>query len=228
MRNTISATGVLRRIAKGKSGHEEITVLVKRPMIGDTILQFVLEANLTEDITVGTPIYVEGNIRGFYLRDTDGKAKVTQYFVANKVTAAKGDFESVFGVKGHFNPRHEIKVYIEGTVKSALVSSEGWKSLLVELDGTREVSDIITIGFRKNDRIPEFNDIRKDDRIIAALNVRSSKKTVKGENRQFQNLVVEDVVITNREINQSSDAGENQIIDINESQVALDYYEEDE
>ena len=202
MINRVSATGVLRRIAKGDSGHEEITVLVKRPMIGDTSIQFVLETTLSSEIKFGTPIHIEGQVRGFYLRDSSGKAKVTQYLVANKVSEAKGELETVFGVKGHFNPRHDIKMYVEGTITSVLDSSKGWKSLLVVLDGTREVPDIITVGFRGNDRIPEFNDIRKDDRIMAVLNIRSNQKKINGETRRFQNIVVEDIVITNREITQ--------------------------
>lgn len=225
MMNRINATGILNRISKGKSGHEEITVLIKRAMIGNTTLQFVLETTLPDDVKVGTPINIDGCVRGFYLRNSDGKAKVTQYFVANKISVAKGELEAVFGEKGHFNPRHDIKLYIEGKITSVLSSSEGWKSLLISLDGVREVPDIITVGFRENDRIPEFKEIQKDDRVKAVLNIRSSKKTVNGENRFFQNLMVEDLIITNRSINESND---NSISNVVESTDNFDYYEDEE
>lgn len=229
MMNKINATGILIRTGKGKSGHEEITVVVKRPRIEDANIQFVLETTLSPEIQLGKPVMIEGYIRGFHLRDSAGKSKVTQYFVASKVKPAVGDLESVFGVKGHFNPRHEFKLFVEGTVNSVLNSADGWKSLLVSLDGEREIPDVAIIGFRKNDRIPEYEEISKKDRIVACLSVRTSKKNIKGEERKYENLVVEDLVITNRDISQASVKTEVESLSANTADIAsFDFLEEDE
>lgn len=231
MMNKIKATGIIIRTGKGKSGHEEITVVIKRPHIDDANIQFVLETTLSPDIQLGKPVSVEGHIRGFHLRDSEGKSKVTQYFVASKVRPAGGDLEDVFGIKGHFNPRHEFKLFVEGTVNSVLNSNEGWKSLLVSLDGEREIPDVAIIGFRKNDRIPEYDHIRKHDKIAACLSVRTSKKKIKGEERSYENLVVEDLVITNRDITQETIEEENPNLNLNdeaENIVSFDFFEEDE
>ena len=229
MMNKIYATGILIRTGKGKSGHEEITVVVKRPKIDDANIQFVLETTLSPDIQLGKAVKIEGYIRGFHLKDSEGKTKVTQYFVANKVKPAVGELEDVFNVKGHFNPKHEIKIYVEGTVNSVLESNKGWKSLLLAFDGEREIPDVAIIGFRENERIPEFYQISKKDRVVACLSVRTSKKKINGEERHFENLVVDDIVVTNREISEEIPKADEKLSDDNSLQFgSFDFFEEDE
>ena len=212
--NKVKCTGLLTRVEKTEDGREEITVKIKRPNISDTIMHFISDKPLSVEKELGKTVNVEGHIHGFYLK-VDNKAKIFQYMVVDSIEHALAEFDEIFHIKGHFYPRHEVKIYVEGTVTSVIESNQKWKSLLLTFDSEKDGSNVAIIGFRKNERIPDYYYISKKDRIAARLSLRASDKVVKGKTKHFENLVVDDLVITNRKVPKEIPETENTASDDN-------------
>ena len=204
MMNKLKATGRLIKTGRGQHGYAEIILLIKRKGLDEARVSFVLETTLDPIIQLNNPVTVEGYIRGYHTRDEKGKWKVDQYFVATKVSPAVGEMEKNFGIKDHFHPQHEFKLFIEGKVNSIIDTSPEWKSLLVAVDGVREIPEIVIMGFKDNVRLNEFKELKKDDTIKAFLNVRTTQKTIKGEVRRFEDIMIEDIAITNRDVQRAT------------------------
>ena len=203
--NNVTATGILLKTGRGDFGYAEILLLIKRPhMAEDAYVRFVLETTLDPSIQVRDIVTVTGYIRGYNSRDRDGKWNIVQYFAATDVRSAQGELSKTFGIKDHFNPKHEFKAFVDGKIGSIIDISADWKSVLVNVNGNKEIPDIVTVGLKNNSRVQnEFNEMEQGDSIALYLNVRTPKKVVKGVEKSFEDLVVEDFAITNREIERS-------------------------
>ena len=200
--NKINATGVLIRTGRGQYGYAEISVLVRRRGMDDAYINFVLDTVLDPTITVNSMVTVEGHMRGYNTRNIEtGKRNVVQYCVATKVTHAERELHKIFGVEGHFSPKQEFSMALKGTVISIINTSERWKRIGLKLEGSREVPDIISVSINKRNRVPDYDAIRKGDTIVAVANIFTPVSDKKGK---YEDIILEDYKIINRDINDNS------------------------
>ncbi len=198
--NQVSVVGILYRAGRGLRGYPEIGLVIGRKGMPKAFVKFVLETTLDPSIQVQTVVKVTGYVRGYQTRNEYGKWIVDQYFVATKVERAVGEMESVFGVPDHFKPRNEFKCYIKGKVNSILQTSKDWKSLIISIPGSREIPEIINITIKNNIRYRDYDALKKGDEIVTRLDVWTPQKEINGEVKSFEDLVVEDLYIINRDI----------------------------
>ena len=198
--NKVTATGILYKVGRGFRGYPEMGIMIGRKGMPKAFVKFVLETTLDPSIQVQTVVKVTGYVRGYQTRNENGRWVIDQYFVATKVERAVGEMEEVFGVPDHFKPRNEFRCYIKGRVNSALQTSKDWKSLIISIPGSREIPEIITVTIKDNVRYREYQVIQKGDEIVTRLDIWTPQKKINGELKSFEDLVVEDIYITNRDI----------------------------
>lgn len=206
--NKVNAIGRLIKTGRGEYGYASITVLIKRAKRPDVFVDFVLDTVLDPSIVVSNVVSVDGYIRGYNAQDKTGKWKIVQYFVATKVEKAKSLLEQEFGVEGHFRPDHQFNFYAEGTINSIFSPKNGksdYKFVGIKIPGNREIPEVISVEIEKHYRFSssEFEELQKGDNIVFCGDVRTPRKKVKGEMKLFENITLEDYVITNREVDRS-------------------------
>lgn len=201
--NKLNAIGVLIKTGRSKFGYAGITLLIKRPREDDAYVDFVLDTTLDPSLVTGSVVEVEGYLRGYSSRDVSGKWLVTQYLVATKVTLAKSVLEQEFGTKGHFPPASRFSIFVEGNVSMVVQTGDNWKKLGLRIQGNREVAEAATLDMPRNRRtLSEFNSIERGDTIQAHLNVKTPTKIINGTKETYLDIIVEDLVITNRTVEQ--------------------------
>ena len=197
--NMVKATGILINKNTTEGYKEEITLLIKRPREWDAKVRFVLDTPMDPDIDTGTVVDIEGYLHGFNKRDENGKWKVMQYLVATQVTKGKSVLEKTFGVKGHFPPEQFFRIYIEGRISMVVQTANEWKKLGVRIPGVNRIDEATTIDLRYSPRTRnEFESIKRGDVIQAYLNIKTSSKIIDGVETHFEDIFVEDLVITKK------------------------------
>lgn len=214
--NQVTAIGTLYKTGRGLRGYPEISLVIGRKSMSKAFVKFVLETTLDPSIQVQTTVKVQGFVRGYQTRNEKGKWIIDQYFVATKVERAAGEMETIFGVQDHFKPRNDFKCYIKGRINSVLQTSKDWKSLIISIPGSREIPEIINATIRNNVRYREFDALQKGDEFVAKMDVWTPQKEIKGEIKNFEDLVIEDIFITNRDITKEQKAEESQKVPNNQ------------
>ena len=177
-------TGVIVACHKRQSGAMTYTIATKS---GVTAYVPVLQRDKdAEAFPKKAHVRVVGHVEGTVRKDDNGKAYVSQYFIADKIQKEQNLIAEYFGADaydlGHFYKESDFKYYVGGRV--VRIARQGdFLHLSVETETDDKDPVIVKLQARTVDAFPQ---IEKCDNIICQCGVYT-------KNRGYRNLTVTDL-----------------------------------
>lgn len=196
MTNKVVAVGRLININMNPDDSLKLRVLIIRSGQRDAYVNFYYNGELGENIHVNDVISIEGaididdNIVGM-----DGKTTVKQFLRAYKVSLAEGYMMKCFNIKDHFNPEHEFKVFLEGTVDSLEEkdSKKNVKILYEKMDG--ETIKILTSLYFHERIKDDYNRLSVGNKVVCYIDINTVKVENEAGEKVLEYLIIEDFSI---------------------------------
>ena len=202
--NLIEAGGRIIRARRTYSGNVIMTLLINDHRHISQI-PFVHHGLIDRSLMGNAKVIVKGHI---YVAPTFNELTRRQNevpsFLVDDIQLRKTQMEEAFGVAGHFCGIDYFTGKFTGTISRLIKSdNENWGVMIVLVDGYNgNTPSSITFNYYLKGRLPSFDRFKEGDRVAIVSSVHTSTKTIRGEERTFVDLGVEDIV----KINESAEA----------------------
>lgn len=202
--NLIEAGGRIVRARRANNGNVIVTLLINdhRHIAQVPFIHYGL---IDRSMMGNTKVLVKGHI---YVSPTYDEILRRQNerpsFLMDDIQIRETQMQEAFGVRGRFCGTDYFMGKFTGTIRSLVhTSNENWGEMFVDVDGYNgNTPSTIVFNYFLKGKLPSLERFKEGDRVALLSSVHTTTKTIRGEERTFVNLGVEDIV----KINESADA----------------------
>lgn len=202
--NLIEAGGRIVRARRANNGNVIVTLLINdhRHIAQVPFIHYGL---IDRSMMGNTKVLVKGHV---YVSPTYDEILRRQNerpsFLMDDIQIRETQMQEAFGVRGRFCGTDYFMGKFTGTIRSLVhTSNENWGEMFVDVDGYNgNTPSTVVFNYFLKGRLPSLARFKEGDRVAILSSVHTSTKTIRGEERTFVNLGVEDIV----KINESADA----------------------
>lgn len=134
-------------------------------------------------------VNIEGHIESYRAkRNEEGKRRIVQHFVADKIEPSKTLTDEIFGVKGKFFEEPCIRVYLKGKL-TGIVEEPEWNRYNIDLS-QGNLHTTVRVSQKKIDRPVEVN---IGDTICALCVVNTPEKHFEEGIKRMEDILVSDL-----------------------------------
>ena len=216
--NEFVARGIVQFIGRSNFGGRVLRLLVKERR-NTLTLNLSLEEGVARGIGRKDRVVVKGYTRAYsFHNDALDKDSSVMYFVATDVKRDTPELAQRFGENmGLFYPEPVFRAFISGRVTEAITLKNGaWGQITVETcGGGRDLRpSFVVLRYYMGGRLPVF-DYEPGDIICTRLSAFTPiKKSDKGREYIFQNLVVEDIAYLDKKNKQKGASAQGDVLPV--------------
>lgn len=198
--NYVRAKGRIIGLSIDDLGNKRIVLFIRgyqqrRPIYAP----FVIDKNTEINFEVNDYVDVEGRVNAFiYDNEVWTKTSLyTQLMMADKIIKDKPELEKIFGLKGGFGYEDPfIRVFLKGKViKKSIDEKNGWTNFTINVKNDKNKDSQVRLQFSNRMRV---NDVKfeEGDSVATVSNLSSKRKQINGETIDFEDLIVDDMILT--------------------------------